>query len=87
MYGEDYATSKDVYDGCSEKGCKMRRRTVINAKIPRPNDNVTMTMGNKALVQSLMYSIRSSGPSTYTKNVGLKSGRRIREHSCGDTTL
>ncbi len=35
------------------KESKMRRRTVINAKIPRPNDNVTMTMGNKALVDAV----------------------------------
>ena len=40
-------------DGWSGKESKMRRRTVINAKIPRPNDNVAMTMGNKALVDAV----------------------------------
>lgn len=31
----------------------MRRRTVINAKIPKPNRNVTMTVGNKTVVDAV----------------------------------
>ena len=31
----------------------VRKRTVINAKIPKPNRNVTMTVGNKTVVDSV----------------------------------
>jgi len=42
-----------VFGGKSEILSRIRSERRINAKIPEPNENVTMTMGNKVLVDSV----------------------------------